>query len=438
MNNSNFVDELSEIKQGLCQLVIFRNLLHDSVVSQVSHLIGASIAGNSDKISELYHETCFMLLDKTDNQLFDGNLWQNYLLQLIAGDENSFSKACQIPQSQFLANSLHKAVIQDVKILKKLYELNLSALVGQKKDLLLMDVNLQHIEYNNIIYKEAILALKKSFVQVTTNEELLQSLAQFYNKVGYGKMNRYIAFRWEKDKGLTGIAKPDPVTLRNLIGYEEQKTMIMKNTEAFLKGIEANNLLLYGERGTGKSSSIKALLKEYAAQGLQIIEVSKYELTGILDILRIVKDRAQKFIVFIDDLSFEEYETEYKYLKAVLEGGLEIKPQNVVIYATSNRRHLVKEKWEDRAESDLGEINKSDSIQEKLSLADRFGITLTYESPNQAEYLKIVSCLAKEYEIDLPYFELKELALRWERWHNTRSGRTARQFIMYLLGELHR
>jgi hypothetical protein len=209
--------------------------------------------------------------------------------------------------------------------------------------------------------------------------------------------------------------------------------MLIENTESFIKGKSSNNILLYGERGTGKSSSIKALLNKYSSQRLKLVEVAKYQLNYFPQILQDIRQRAQKFIIFIDDLSFESDETEYKYLKAFIEGGVEVKPENAVIYATSNRKHLIQEKWSDRVKDDE-EIHANDSIEEKLSLSDRFGITITYTSPNQEQYLKIVEELAEKSNIKMPLKELHKKALLWEKWHNTRSGRTARQFINYLLG----
>ena len=220
-----------------------------------------------------------------------------------------------------------------------------------------------------------------------------------------------------------------------LIGYENQKEKLIKNTEAFLKNKPANNVLLYGDSGTGKSSSIKALLNRYATEGLRLIELAKYQMKELPKILEVLKDRGLYFIIFMDDLSFEDFETDYKYMKAIIEGGVEVKPNNVLFYATSNRRHLIKEKWSDR-DQESGEIHLSDAIQEKISLASRFGITISYESPQQKGYLRIVKELAKQNNITLPVEELKERAIQWEMWNNGRSGRTAQQFIDYLLGEL--
>ena len=231
---------------------------------------------------------------------------------------------------------------------------------------------------------------------------------------------------------------PDPVRLSDFIGYEQQRNEIIDNTLRFLKGYPANNLLLYGDRGTGKSSTVKALLNEYHALGLRIIEVSKELMPDFNQILRIIRNRPQKFIIFIDDLSFSDDESTYTALKAVLEGSLESKPGNILVYATTNRRHLVRERFSDRAGlmSDQAddEIHAADTMEEKLSLADRFGMTITFTAPDQEEYLGIVEELAQKRGIRIEKDVLRKQAVQWEMLYNGRSPRTALQFINWLEG----
>ena len=261
-------------------------------------------------------------------------------------------------------------------------------------------------------------------------------LAKFYHEKGCGIFARYWAFKWENSENggrLVGISEPDPITLNELIGYEEQKQQVLRNTRQFVQGFGANNMLLYGDRGTGKSSTIKALVHEFGQEGLRMVEVTKDQLMSLPEILVKFNDRPYRFIIFVDDLSFEEHETEYKYLKAVLEGSLEPAPENVLIYATSNRRHLIREYHSDRVQD---EVRAQDTLQEKLSLSDRFGITVIYPSPDQEEYLKIVQGIAGSRGIDVEPEQLRQMALKWELWHNRRSGRTAKQFIEDLLGRL--
>lgn len=270
----------------------------------------------------------------------------------------------------------------------------------------------------------------------------VQELAHHFYRNGSGMFGIFKGFRWERVEGrgrLKGIAAVDPITLDQLVGYEEQKAKLIENTELLLKGYKANNVLLYGDKGTGKSSLVKALVHRYADQGLRIVEVPKDCLRDYYQILENLEGRKQKFILFVDDLSFEEGEVEYKHIKALLEGGLKARPANVVVYATSNRRHLVREYHHDRIGTYPGqddEISPLDSMQEKLSLSDRFGITLTFIAPNQRTYLEMVERLAASRGIEMDVDALREEALRWEKRYNGRSGRTARQFIDYLEAKL--
>ena len=230
------------------------------------------------------------------------------------------------------------------------------------------------------------------------------------------------------------ITRVEHIGLEDLVGYEMQKAKLIENTEAFIEGRAANNVLLFGDSGTGKSSSIKAILNKYYDRGLRMIEVYKHQFRSLSDVLEQIKDRNYKFIIYMDDLSFEEYEIEYKYLKAIIEGGLGIKPQNVLIYATSNRRHLIREKFSDKRELD-DELHVNDTVQEKLSLVARFGVTIYYGSPDKKEFQKIVKVLADKYHVEIPEEELYLEANKWELSHGGLSGRTAAQFITHLLGK---
>jgi predicted AAA+ superfamily ATPase len=238
-----------------------------------------------------------------------------------------------------------------------------------------------------------------------------------------------------EDDFLIPITATSDVVLDDLIGYELQKEKLIANTEAFVSGRAANNVLLYGDAGTGKSTSIKAILNQYYDRGLRMIEVYKHEFRYLQRILAEVKNRNYRFIIYMDDLSFEEFEIEYKYLKAVIEGGLETRPENVLIYATSNRRHLIRETWSDRSDRSDDELHRSDTMQEKLSLVARFGISIGYMKPSHKEYLHIVSELAKRYpQISLSEEELTLKANQWELRSGGASGRAAQQFIDFLAG----
>ena len=225
--------------------------------------------------------------------------------------------------------------------------------------------------------------------------------------------------------------------LADMVGYETQKKELVANTEAFIHGYPANNVLLYGDAGTGKSSSVKALINEYYDSGLRMIEIYKHQFRDLSEIIATIKNRNYRYIIFIDDLSFEENELEYKFLKAVIEGGVETRPDNILIYATSNRRHLIKETWKDRGDMEYeNDIHHSDTMEEKLSLAARFGVAINYSAPGRQLYHEIVKELAKRKAvIDIDEDELIQLANRWEIRHGGISGRTAQQFIHYLEGK---
>lgn len=264
-------------------------------------------------------------------------------------------------------------------------------------------------------------------------ENIVEPLIAFYEKNGCGEMAKYYAFVWTKEGTLRGIDTPDPIKLKNLVSYEHQKADVVGNRLKFLKGYPANNLLLYGARGTGKSSLVKAIINEYYCKGLRLIEIRKDQLVEFEKLIPLVKNKKQKFILFVDDLAFEDNEDTYTSLKTILEGGIQNRPSNVLIYATSNRRHLVKERLSDRV--GLGstnvndEVHARDLIEEKLSLADRFGMTISFSTPTQEEYLEIVYQMAESRALAIDKETLRRKALQWEIWHNGRSGRTAKQFI---------
>ncbi|MBX6394441.1 MAG: ATP-binding protein [Alicyclobacillaceae bacterium] len=262
-----------------------------------------------------------------------------------------------------------------------------------------------------------------------------------YRRIGTGLPGRYWVFKWEgPERGLVPVESPDPISLGDLVGYEAQRRQVLQNTEQFVKGYPANNVLLYGDRGTGKSSLVKALVHEFGPQGLRLVEVSRRDLGDFPDIVRILRRYPQKFILFLDDLSFDEGETMYKDLKTLLEGGVERRPDNVLLYATSNRRHLVKEQFSDRTwpvrREDSDDLHLEDTIQEKLSLADRFGLTVAFLAPSQELFLDMVRHMAESANLPVDQDELRRRALQWERRHNGRSGRSARQFVDQLAGEL--
>lgn len=272
-------------------------------------------------------------------------------------------------------------------------------------------------------------------------QSALCELSRYYQEVGWGLFSRFVAFRWQAEEQstgradgpgrgrLNGIANPDPICLDDLVGLTDEHQAILENTEHFLDGYPANNILLYGDRGTGKSSTVKALLNRYASRGLRLVELAKADLLDLPGLARQLAVRPQKFLVFIDDLAFDDADPSYRAAKTALEGGLEDQPSNLLIYATSNRKNLVRETFGERQG---GEVRVQDSLQEKLSLVDRFGVVVTFASPSQEAYLGIVEALAERRKLNLDRYRLRQQALQWQMWHNGRSGRSARQLVDYL------
>ncbi|MEA4925733.1 MAG: ATP-binding protein [Syntrophomonadaceae bacterium] len=415
----------------LQRLIIYRNLLNDKVIRQMQELEDMSSSPSHASRENCFYDICSELIRYSEKQQMDGDVWKNYLLGLLANDENIFSLAGE--RSAEVSPGLYQLALRDMEIILEAYHWDWLALV---KPMARDTPWFSGFEPGNAKpapnhYQQSLKRLKQIIGTVADAEQMTRQLAQFYARAGCGLMNQYLAFRWED--GLVGIENPDPVRLQDLVGYQHQKKIIIANTEAFLAGGKANNILLYGEKGTGKSSSVKALLNEYAGRGLRMIELSKQQLMDFRSVQRSIEGRNRYFIIFIDDLSFEDFEVDYKYIKAAIEGSLEIKAENVLLYVTSNRRNLIRENWSERAVND---VHGFDSRQEKLSFADRFGLTITYPSPDQEHFLEIVETLAGRDGITMPVEELRQRALRWERNHHGRSGRSAVQFIASLNANL--
>lgn len=393
-----------------------------------------------EDVAGLLYDCMNRLLEMAGKYGFYGNLWHCYLTDILVNDENSYS--CAAEMRGYADGTLNRAALHDLRIFKELYDFDLfkmaEALGADDFDIVLSyEAGERESHVYNTRICSRICALAQKLSGNRTAEEMKDTLTQFYGEYGVGKFGLHKAFRVARADGLVRIepvSKTAHVCLSDLVGYELAKKKLTENTEAFVNGKKANNCLLYGDAGTGKSTCIKALANEYYSKGLRIIEVYKHQFQDLNEVVAQIKNRNYKFIIYMDDLSFEEFEIEYKYLKAVIEGGLEKKPDNVLIYATSNRRHLIRENFRDREERDE-DLHINDTVQEKLSLSSRFGVTIYFGSPDMKQFQEIVRRLAEKEEIELPEQELLAKANQWELSHGGLSGRTAQQFIDHIAAQ---
>lgn len=427
------------------KLLLYSNLGEDSILLKLAEIFRDWEQKACDKPT-LVHRIYVQikrLLDISTQYGFNTNLWHNYLTFLLLTNENSFSLTAERVGAG--NGSVNHFARNDFRIFQNLFRFdfgaierdlgidcfttvsNYTALVKQEKNY-----------YRSVSEKVQALSLK--IEQAKDENEIFDLVTEFYRAYGVGMFGLNRAFRIQNQGNgveFLPINNTDKVLLKDMIGYELQKKQLVENTEAFVKGLPANNVLLYGDAGTGKSSSVKALINEYYDSGLRMIEIYKHQFRDLSAVIAAVKSRNYRFIIYIDDLSFEENEVEYKFLKAVIEGGVETRPDNVLIYATSNRRHLIKETWSDRSDMEhQNDVHRSDTMEEKLSLAARFGVAINYNAPNRQQYHDIVKGLAeRQLHTDLSEEELLLLANRWEIRHGGVSGRTAQQFINHLAGK---
>lgn len=394
-----------------------------------------------DKLISDIYEQIKRILEVATDYGFDKNLWHNYLTFYLITNENPFSLTCEKVGAN--DGSVNEFAKNDFKVFMNLFNYDfrpIEAALGINCFSLISDYKAivkKELMYNKNV-SEKVQALSLKLETAKDENEFFNYVTDFYKAYGVGMFGLNKAFRViGGDNGVTftPINNMDKVMLDDLIGYEIQKKKLVENTEAFVQGRKANNALLFGDSGTGKSTSIKAIVNEYYDQGLRMIEIYKHQFKDLSNVIANIKNRNYKFIIYMDDLSFEEFEIEYKFLKAVIEGGVETKPDNILIYATSNRRHLIKETWNDRndLESNNG-LHRSDTIEEKLSLVNRFGCQISYSKPSQKEFFDIVIGLARKNNVKMTDEELMAEANKWELSHGGISGRTAQQFINYCLG----
>ncbi len=428
----------------LSNLIIYRQSTDDSILSRLGAVF-ERFHSESDTPEHLRNDIFTeirRLLEIATKYGFDNNLWHNYITYFIITDENPFSFTYEKTGRQ--SGTVNKFAENDFAIFKQLFDYDFSE-IEKALNINCFSVisNYTAIPKREQIYNknvsEKVRALSKKLEKSDDVESFFTAISEFYKNYGVGMfgLNKAFRLKYHGEKvSLSPITNMEKVMLCDLIGYELQKNALVANTEAFVSGKPANNVLLYGDSGTGKSTSIKAIVNQYYDSGLRMIEIYKHQFKDLSTVISQIKNRNYRFIIYMDDLSFEDNETEYKYLKAIIEGGVETKPDNVLIYATSNRRHLIKETFNDRNDTQYkDDIHRSETVEEKLSLVNRFGLTIGYLKPSRAEFEHIVLELAKRYPaITADDNTIIAEAHKWELRHGGISGRTAQQFVNYLSG----
>ncbi len=429
----------------IAKLIMYGDMDRACILYQFGEIFRRFDEKSSSKpelIKDIYTQLKRLLIVATDYG-FNHNLWHNYLTFFMVTNENPFSLTCEKVGAN--DGSVNHFAKNDFRVFKNLFDFDFSAIeeeLGIDCFSQLSDyraIGKKELMYNKNV-SEKIIALSAQLEQAADENAFFDCVTAFYRDFGVGMFGLNKAFRIreqaEGEIGFLPINNMDKVMLDDLVGYELQKKKLVDNTRAFVEGRKANNVLLFGDSGTGKSTSIKAIVNAFYPQGLRMIEIYKHQFKDLSNVIAQIKNRNYKFVIYMDDLSFEEFEVEYKFLKAVIEGGVETKPENILIYATSNRRHLIKETWNDRGDIEVDNgMHRSDTMEEKLSLVNRFGVTINYAKPSQKEYFHIVLELAHRQGIAMSDEELKAEANKWELSHGGISGRTAQQFVNYLDGQ---
>lgn len=429
----------------LSKLILYRDLSGTGILSRLGDVFRRFEQGDTPKeelVTDIFIQVK-RLLETATRYGFDSNLWQNYLTFLLITDENPFSLTCE--KTGASEGSVNIFAKNDFDVFHDLFHYDFSKIEEALGIRCFSVLSHYHaIEKRERMYNknvsEKVQALSARLNEAEDGEEMFDAVTGFYRDYGVGMFGLNKAFRIGRSSQgeleFYPINNMEKVMLDDLIGYEIQKKKLIANTEAFVEGRRANNVLLYGDSGTGKSTSVKAIVNQYYDKGLRMIEIYKHQFQDLSSVIAHIKKRNYRFIIYMDDLSFEEFEIEYKYLKAVIEGGVETKPDNVLIYATSNRRHLIRETWDDRSDMQQGGgLHHSDTMEEKLSLVSRFGVKIGYSKPEKKAFEEIVLGLTRRYpEIQMSDSEILAEANKWELSHGGRSGRTAQQFADYLAG----
>lgn len=429
-------------------LLVYGSLPEDSILWQLSEICAALENGTEKKdvLRRRVFEQVKRILMLGTEYAFDKNLWHNYLTFLLITNENPFSLVCEkMGAKEGTVNSFVKT---DFKMFRALFDYDFGRLETElETDCFTKLCHYQAIEKKELMYNrnvsEKVRGLSEKLEKAADEEEFFDLVTRFYKDYGVGMFGLNKAFRIAENGDGTVRFLPvnnmDAVLLDDLIGYETQKARLVENTRAFVEGRTANNVLLFGDSGTGKSTSIKAVVNEFYPMGLRMIEIYKHQFKDLSAIIGQIKNRNYRFIIYMDDLSFEEFEIEYKFLKAVIEGGVETKPDNILIYATSNRRHLIRETFKDRDDMEHGEdLHRSDTLEEKLSLVNRFGLTIFFAKPNRTDFYDMAVKLARRAGIteeEISDEEICHEANKFEMRGGGLSGRTAQQFVNALGGK---
>jgi predicted AAA+ superfamily ATPase len=428
-------EEMSQLLLRARGMAVLRGVLASPVSKYFLALLGLLAARRPDPaaVAGTFGRLWEELALERERLLPDA--WRSHLVGRLLDDENAFSLAAERGEA---SPALVEQTSRDLRTLRRLFDLEAEPLLIVVEDAVpgLEGVWVPWTDPERGDTSSSRHALARKLEAAEDWGRCAGLLADHFSRHGAGSFGRHGAFRWGED-GLRAVDEPDPVRLADLVGYERVREPLLTNTERFLAGLPAHHALLYGMPGTGKSTTVKAVMNEYTGRGLRLVEVAKEDLGALPRVLQSLRARAPRFVIFVDDLSFEENEVEYKALKALLEGSVEEPPGNVRVYATSNRRNLVRERFSERDEGGAGDdVHARDTMQEKLSLSARFGLRVTFPTPDQRQYLEIVAGLARRRGIEMPDEELKERAVLWDRWHAGRSGRTARQFVDELQAEL--